>query len=144
MSELKWFETKELDGFIEQGNGYRLIYCPNHPYAKRSGYVYEHRYVMEKHLGRFLKNEELVHHDNGIKHDNRIENLRIMSIAEHSKLHLDSHNYHKKRERLQILCACGCGLMIMNYDKKGRPNKYHRGHGTRTKKYKIKTIGEME
>jgi tellurite resistance-related uncharacterized protein len=58
-------------------NGYILVYKPNHPFCKSDGYIYEHRLVMEKHLGRYLKPKEYIHHKNGIKDDNRIENLQL-------------------------------------------------------------------
>ena len=59
-------------------HGYVLVYARNHPNARGSRpVVYQHRLVMEKHLGRYLKGEETVHHINGIKHDNRIENLEL-------------------------------------------------------------------
>lgn len=47
----------------------------------------EHRYIMEQHLGRKLSRNELVHHVNEDKRDNRIDNLRVMSLAEHSRMH---------------------------------------------------------
>ena len=55
--------------------GYILIYNPKHPFRQNDNYVFEHRVVMEKHLGRYLTKKEVVHHINEVKDDNRIENL---------------------------------------------------------------------
>lgn len=47
----------------------------------------EHRYVMEQHLGRQLSRDEVVHHKDGDKSNNDIENLELMSLSEHSRQH---------------------------------------------------------
>jgi hypothetical protein len=67
--------------------GYKRLYLPKHPSATKGGLISEHRLIMENYLGRTLENDEIVHHINGIRDDNRIENLEIMSPGEHSTLH---------------------------------------------------------
>ena len=69
-------------GFIDR-HGYRMIY--------REGYYhFEHRYIMEQHLGRKLNRKtEVIHHINGKKLDNRIQNLIIVTQSDHIKIHRD-------------------------------------------------------
>lgn len=66
-------------------DGYILILFPNHPHKTTGDYIFEHRLVMEKKLGRYLKSNEIVHHINGIRNDNRIENLYIVNRKNHEK-----------------------------------------------------------
>lgn len=63
------------NGLIRDKAGYLLVRAPEHPAANASGYVRQHRLVMEAQLGRLLEREEVVHHINGVKDDNRPENL---------------------------------------------------------------------
>lgn len=74
---------------IHNAFGYVTIYTPNHPTVinKRAKRILEHRLVMEEYLGRYLKRGEVVHHKNGIKDDNRIENLELLSNPKHSFIH---------------------------------------------------------
>ena len=72
--------------------GYILIYVPDHPHKIMRGYVLEHRLVMEKSLGRYLRPQEVVHHINKNHRDNRIENLMLFK---NNSAHLDTHRAHK-------------------------------------------------
>lgn len=66
---------------------YVAIWAPDHPAASKASYVLEHRLVMERHLGRLLTADEIVHHLNEDPRDNRIENLEVMAQAEHVREH---------------------------------------------------------
>jgi hypothetical protein len=67
--------------------GYKMFYAPDHPYARKDGGVSEHRLVMERELGLYLGKDDIIHHKNGIRDDNRIENLELTNRSDHVKLH---------------------------------------------------------
>lgn len=82
---------------LRHHSGYLYERCPNHPQADLHGRVLQHRREMERHLGRFLKGHEVVHHLNGKKDDNRIENLELL---ESSREHMQAHS--KRRDQAVI------------------------------------------
>ena len=67
-------------------SSYSTIHMPSHPFAS-GGKIILHRLIVEKHIGRFLLPGEIVHHKNRNRTDNRIENLKIVSKSEHTRLH---------------------------------------------------------
>lgn len=73
-------------GRVLTKTGYWLVaVAPDHPMADANNNVYEHRLVMSEALGRPLQPEEQVHHKNGDRADNRLENLELLTHREHMR-----------------------------------------------------------
>ena len=76
-------------GRVVDKGGYILIKNNQHPFCSACGYVREHRLVMENHLKRYLTPKEVVHHINGVRDDNRVENLILFQTnGQHLKTEL--------------------------------------------------------
>lgn len=84
-------------GRHKQKTGYVMVYAPNHPRSGRYNRTFEHIIVAEKTLGRYLTMDEVVHHLNGDKQDNRPENLEVLLRKDHV------HAHHIKGTRITAL-----------------------------------------
>lgn len=96
-------------GRITRKDGYILITTLLDEMFGGDQQTLEHRYVMAKKIGRKLTRNEHVHHINGDRSDNRIENLRILSMHEHARHHGEEKRgtHIKVKERFCSLCTNG-------------------------------------
>ena len=110
-----------------KSDGYVWVYCPEHPTAKDKRYVLEHRLIVEKFLGRYLKKAEFVHHKDGKRDNNKLNNLVLLNAGEHSILH------SKDREvagwsRKYASCVL-CGKTTYKHAGRGLCKKCYRKEG---------------
>ena len=62
----------------------------------------EHILVMEESIGRYITRDEVVHHKNGIRNDNRLENLQLMTFKEHDRYHM-TERHRKRKEQKEVM-----------------------------------------
>ena len=77
-------------------DGYVLVYKPKHKRSHHNGYVYEHIFLAGKYIGRNIKKSENVHHIDGNKQNNSIENLEIMTRAQHTIHHRTGYKHSEE------------------------------------------------
>lgn len=88
-----------IQKIISKGD-YDYAVVPEHPYALKIGhYVLVHRVILENYLGRLLDSDEIAHHINENKKDNRIENIELCLKDIHKR-------YHAKKGRSYVLITC--------------------------------------
>ena len=94
-------------GVIRHSSGYLLEWAPDHPRASR-GRVLQHVLVVERLLGRYLNDDEHVHHRDHVKTNNDPSNLVVLSPTEHAKLHAAEKLASVESTRMSVICAeCG-------------------------------------
>jgi len=95
-------------GRHKNSEGYIQIRDRTHP-NNNHGYVLEHRLIVEKHIGRYLYPWEIVHHKNGVKDDNRIENLELLPNGKHNKI---VQKIHQENQLLKEICRTLISIII--------------------------------
>ena len=78
-----------IEKLVSKGD-YTYAVVRDHPNRTKLDYVFEHRVLMENKLGRLLLSTEIVHHIDGNKKNNSIENLEVMASKEHNRQHTSS------------------------------------------------------
>jgi hypothetical protein len=101
---------------IDKGTGYTYCYNPTHYCANKAGKVLEHVYVMAEAIKRRLEPNECVHHKDRDRTNNDINNLQLLSMSEHAKLHQMEDN---GVEYITYNCKC-CNVPMITTKNTGR------------------------
>jgi hypothetical protein len=94
--------------------GYVRIFEPSHPAATKGGWIFEHRWVMEQQIGRYLKPDEHVHHIDHNRANNDPANLEMMSHSAHAKI-----TAAENKQALQA--ALAARQLLAEYERKYGP-----------------------
>lgn len=91
--------TKEIKISNKLTCGYQTFCDINHPLAVGAGWVYFHRHIASLKIGRWLEKGEVVHHIDGNRVNNDLDNLIVISQSDHAKIHYpNNHKFHEKNE----------------------------------------------
>lgn len=89
---------------MSTSTGYEVVFCPDHPRAWSTGYVYVHTVIAEQKLGRLLRSGEIVHHKDGNRKNNDLGNIEVSNQSRHAR----EHGRLKGFTMATIVCpACG-------------------------------------
>lgn len=112
--------------------GYVVVHRPDHPMSDKAGKLLEHRLIMSEHLGRLLEAHEVVHHKDGSRSNNAIENLELLqSHKEHAAVHAkESELYQLHKKGLLRCSACRIIKPFAAFDE-GKTMRY--GHKNQCK-----------
>lgn len=115
------------------GETSRWIGSNGYVHVRINGQTYlEHRLVLEEKLGRPLTENEIGHHLNSNKLDNRPENLEAVTRPCHVRVHRPGYGLRPiGAPNEKVPCACGCGETIERWDSKNRERKFVSGHNQR-------------
>lgn len=125
---------------MKNSKGYILLKDKNHPLSSNRGFVLEHRKVWFDHNGK-IPDGMVVHHINGDRTDNRIENLEILTCSQHMKKHYAEGNKLREsngtKQYIELTCAiCGTDFIRQKYihDQSKRDPRATEGHTTCSRK----------
>jgi hypothetical protein len=95
----RWHNGKEAR---MERHGYVYVWEPDNPDSYANGWILEHRLVAAQTLARRITSDEQVHHVNGIKDDNRAENLAVKEAGEHTAITLDESGFRRREAQRRI------------------------------------------
>lgn len=125
------FNTRWKGGVLYR-SGYKFIRLPDHPFCDNHGYVREHRWIMEQHIGRYLTEKEVVHHRDKNRLNNEISNLEL--ISDNIKHLVEKH---LKKDMSDRFCL-ECNSKETYFDKRGWYSWFKFGGGFICMKCKLK------
>ncbi len=102
-------KRKSIDhtGLTHLNSGrYVIVHRPDHPMSGKNGKLLEHRLVMSEHLGRLLGRHEVVHHKDGNRSNNSIENLELLQGHKaHAEVHAKESELYQLRDQGLLRCS---------------------------------------